>query len=116
MLRPPVTGLQRDLTKASTSHSPSPHTWGEKPRAPSTLRVAQLLSDRFQLRDEIIDQYDDIARVEVQIVQAGDDQDLARALSAQRIAMVDQLCSLADQLSRSQSIEPGVDRIIREEC
>ena len=89
-------------------------------RESSVNRNAEIDRNSFErqttLRSEIVDQYDDIAGVDVQIVQAGDDQELVAVLRAQRVALVDQLCGLSAQLVDAQSVEPTVARIINTEC
>lgn len=85
-------------------------------REDSVNRQTEINRDQFNyqqtLRDELVDQYDDILAVDTQITVVA--EDTAAALTAQRAAMVDQLCSIASQITGELSFTHN--EIIRKEC
>lgn len=84
----------------------------------SVNRTAEIRRDSFErqetLRDELVDQADDIARVDVQLTNPTLPDETGAALRGQRAAMVRQLCSLAADITGDTT--PTIDRIIAEEC
>jgi hypothetical protein len=87
-------------------------------REENVNRTAEIRRDSFErqetLRDQIIAQADDLARVDVQLANPTITGDQAAALGGQRAAMSRQLCSLAADLVGD--ITPTVNRIIQGEC
>lgn len=84
----------------------------------SVNRTAEIRRDSFDrqetLRDELIDQADDLAGLDVQLANPTITDDQSTALNGQREAMRRQLCSLAADITGSTT--PVVDQTIRENC
>lgn len=83
-----------------------------------TQRTAEIREDTFArqtaLQDEILGLYDDITKVDVQITDANEEQ--ARALRAQREAMVTKICDAQARLNEGTNIPTNVERFLEEEC
>ena len=78
---------------------------------------ARIQRDGFEYqetaREQVIDQYDDILRVDSQIADPDTTDEQRVALEAQRSAMVDQLCSIANKINGDAG---QASVIISQEC
>lgn len=84
----------------------------------SVNRQGEIRRDSFEVqetaRDEVLRQWAEIEKINVDMADPDTSDELRAALLAQRSAAISQLCNVASDISGS--VTPAVDKVIAENC